>query len=1524
MKTCLHASPKTIFSAMPTYSCFRRYWLLLLLTLPLLSWGQTELYPGDLAVLGVNSNLSGCGEGNFDLVSFVCFKDIEPNTLIDITDNGWERANPSLWGNSEGFITVRRTGAVIPAGTVITFRLPSIGTAYQAVAPDGEWEFTQLTINALNLNSDGDQLYFLQGGEWDNGNAVVGNFSHDASYEGGLILFAFNTKTEWNALANTSQDSGLHPDVADCFNMAPTGGVANFTSYQGPLSPAGQIEWIARIADSDNWQAYPACPEYLPPPSFLEIQEILIDIACSVCRGCDNIAETLRFALPATGGPFTVVYSDGFDDFIAENLSDGAAIDIQLDKSAEFRIRSITTSAGCPFFPNLGDGVEILVAIAPDAQTPPALIACDDGQGLFDLTLAEATIDLTGAFQVRWFLDDAGNSPIDNPDAFLSGPGNVFAFVVNEECASEPVVAALELAANPEVVIVLESQPSCAGLANGRVRVEVAGGQAPFLFTWSDNRIGGDNPDNLLAGPYEVTVSDRHGCEGVASVVLADPEVMMIVCAQRSPASQADNADGVAELSIDGGTPPYSIRWLGPVDGENDMVNSANFTIENLLPGLYQVEVSDNGGCRMSCAFTIGSPDCDISLSFNKTDVSCPGVNDGAINLSINGGAAPYDIEWNDDRFGGQLELRDLPPGEYAVRVADSEGCLAASSIIVNATFPRIGAFVGPGGVLCDEECYDFILEFTGTSPFVLEYEINGQSRVFNTAETMPFLTLCDNEFPPAAGPVDVRFVALRDANCRLELDQNEIINRLAPAQSAIDTVLCAGENLEINGVIFDADNPAGAIVLPSAAVNGCDSTVLVSIRFQERAEGLFDTVLCVGQSFVVRGVVFDEDNPEGSVALPGANGCDSLLIVRLRFVRDTLVELRQTLCRGQSITVNGNVYDEANPNGVERFDHPGGCDSTVVVNLTFLDEVTSTIDTVLCAGEQLLVNGVVYDENRRQGREVFAAAAAGGCDSVVVVRLAFAGGESRIDSTLCLGESLSVNGVVFDQNNPSGSVPLSANELACDSTVIVNLTFIEPPRGIIDSVLCAGERLIVNGTVYDEENPSGVEIIAGAGGCEEIIEIELRFVPAVTAALEGDRSICAGESAELTFRLFGAAQADVQYSDGSGEPVRLISISDGHTIQVSPAATTTYAIDFVLISGAACPAGIGQTATIDVNTPTVDIQSVHNFGGYGLRCAGDSNGALRASVSGATPPLAPSWNTGATTLEIDGLSAGEYEIVVTDAAGCEARASFLLNEPKTLEWLLSLIDPSCPDDRDGAVVIEGVQGGAPPYFVALNDADFRAIGDLPAFVRDMGVGEFRLRLRDANGCELEERGALDGAADLFVDLGADTVIRRGDSLQLNPRLNFQADSLVWSPSGGLSNPNMLNPVARPQVTTTYQLTAYSAEGCRLSDRILIVVENRSRLYAPNAFSPNGDGVNDFFSIYARGDEVAEIAMRVFDRWGALVFFKEGMQANAELDGWNGMIRGRAAAPGVYVFVAEITFQDGSKEIAKGEVTLLR
>jgi hypothetical protein len=90
---------------------------------------QTILKPGDLMVVGVNTNLSGCGaSGGEDEISLVAFRDIAPGTEIHFTDNGWQRLNAGQWGNSEGFLVARRsaTAPVIPAGTLIVFRFPSI------------------------------------------------------------------------------------------------------------------------------------------------------------------------------------------------------------------------------------------------------------------------------------------------------------------------------------------------------------------------------------------------------------------------------------------------------------------------------------------------------------------------------------------------------------------------------------------------------------------------------------------------------------------------------------------------------------------------------------------------------------------------------------------------------------------------------------------------------------------------------------------------------------------------------------------------------------------------------------------------------------------------------------------------------------------------------------------------------------------------------------------------------------------------------------------------------------------------------------------------------------------------------------------------------------------------------------------------------------------------------------------------------------------------------------------------------
>ena len=94
-------------------------------------------------------------------------------------------------------------------------------------------------------------------------------------------------------------------------------------------------------------------------------------------------------------------------------------------------------------------------------------------------------------------------------------------------------------------------------------------------------------------------------------------------------------------------------------------------------------------------------------------------------------------------------------------------------------------------------------------------------------------------------------------------------------------------------------------------------------------------------------------------------------------------------------------------------------------------------------------------------------------------------------------------------------------------------------------------------------------------------------------------------------------------------------------------------------------------------------------------------------------------------------------------------------------------------------------------------------------------------------------------------------------------------------------------------------------------------------MYAPNIFSPDGDGVNDVFTIYARG--VTEIrSLQVFDRWGAEIFLVEHLQPNDELRGWDGRFRGKELNPAVFVWQAVVEFVDGEVEVYSGDVTVQR
>jgi len=191
----------------------------------------TILSPGDIAVLGLNSNIASCVGGNAgdDEISFVCFQDITSGTAIEMTDNGWERVNTGQWGNTEGVIQAVRTGGTIPAGTVITFRFSgATGGIYTAVSPDANWNISEIhtTGTDLIMNAGGDQIFFMQGGTWNYG--IFG--SHDAVLTNPNILFGFNTNDVWNADGST-QHSNPFPGL-DCYSMMP-GVATDYIKYTG-------------------------------------------------------------------------------------------------------------------------------------------------------------------------------------------------------------------------------------------------------------------------------------------------------------------------------------------------------------------------------------------------------------------------------------------------------------------------------------------------------------------------------------------------------------------------------------------------------------------------------------------------------------------------------------------------------------------------------------------------------------------------------------------------------------------------------------------------------------------------------------------------------------------------------------------------------------------------------------------------------------------------------------------------------------------------------------------------------------------------------------------------------------------------------------------------------------------------------------------------------------------------------------------------------------------------------------------
>ena len=297
-------------------------------------------------------------------------------------------------------------------------------------------------------------------------------------------------------------------------------------------------------------------------------------------------------------------------------------------------------------------------------------------------------------------------------------------------------------------------------------------------------------------------------------------------------------------------------------------------------------------------------------------------------------------------------------------------------------------------------------------------------------------------------------------------------------------------------------------------------------------------------------------------------------------------------------------------------------------------------------------------------------------------------------------------------------------------------------------------------------------------------------------------------------------------------------------------------------------------------------------------------------------------WAPGNTNLEsLRVTQSGQYIITAINEDGCVGRDSFAYTAPGPLAFAVQVDSVTCFNAGDGAVLLNGT-GGTGELSYSFRDQ----VLENGSLVSGVAAGTYGLTLTDANDCMRDTTVTVDQSDSIYLDLGPDQFIGlgRGTSVPITSNIDGYGQITSNPPAPDSILRSGLLPLSLVS-TTLVTVTATDLNGCAVTDEVVIGVDAALRMYTPTAFSPNGDGVNDRFTLFGPADGVISIGtLKVYDRWGALVY--EDTDSN-ELSGggWDGRNAGGRILPaGTYFWYATIVLSDGSVRELSGEVTLIR
>ncbi|PCH98242.1 MAG: hypothetical protein COB85_01910 [Bacteroidetes bacterium] len=1036
---------------------------------------------------------------------------------------------------------------------------------------------------------------------------------------------------------------------------------------------------------------------------------------------------------------------------------------------------------------------------------------------------------------------------------------------------------------------------SCFGLCNGVIYASASGGTTPYTYLWSN----GDTVDSavaLCAGiAYFVTITDTNGCQDsiIGGTILTQPsEIVAIITDSTDVTCNSANGpcDGTATVSVSGGFPPYTYLW-----------STTNLQTDTMATGLCAglidtVWVTDSIGCTDTTALTLSEPPPIIITFTDSAYPSCNAVCDGMATINVVGGTPAYTYLWNDPSGQTDTIATGLCDGFATVLVTDSLGCFESDSIELIEPTPIVMSIVSQTSASCDSICdaMAVVSATGGTSPYTFTWSTG---TVNDTATG-----LCASTYS----------ITVTDGNGCTTVD-TVVITGPAGLTSSITTItmiscfgLCDG----------------------SAMVTASGGVPPYTYAWQDTSIGAiggnFDTImnLCADSDYVA--IIRD------------ANNC----LTMVPFIITEPAPLSVNICDTLNVACNLSC------DGSATVCPSGGTPAFTYIWTDTLGQIVSTdsIADSLCAG--------IYRIDITDGNGCIAV------DSLVVITqpdllscsfydtvMTGCGADSAVGKVWVTGlggtapYSYAWNTTVLPPDTLDSAINLLAGNYnvtvtdinGCQSVCGVSITDTsDMAASITDSTmvscfgLCDGEAIVTptgstSPYTYNWVDVTGTPILDFDSTANNLCTGLYRAIVESNAGCLRSIPIFITEPALLEATIIDSTGAMCNNDSNGTATVGVTGGSAPYTYAWTDTLGATIGTDSLLdsvIAGIYCVLVTDSNGCQDSICVTITQPNVLTVTDSitPATCSNTCDGIAVVTPAGGTAPFTYSWAQDSTnTSSTDTLCVDTFYVTVTDTNGCSIVDTVIIT-PSIVS--VANAGPDTTICQGDTLTLSAGPAGTYDWYQDTIGTSLGSTQTISFIPSDSGFISYILVVGDSICSDTDT--VVVYVIPVNVDAGPDVQIAKGQCVDLNGTV-LNGTVFNWTPIATLNDPNIEDPEACPDETTTYYLTATNDSECPGTDSVTITVIPE----IPDGITPNADGYNDVWELFILTN-YPNCEVQVYNRWGELIF--ESPEGDMYVTKFDGTYNGKPLPVGTYYYVIKFNEDtDGIlKETLTGPITIMR